>query len=90
MVAAMVVVFMITMTTTIMMKMMMNVVMTVVLMVTFLMMRWWGDADDGKGDYIYDKLLMVITIIIAVEFDLHICNSADHDDWGGGWSVVLK
>ena len=27
---------------------------------------------------------------MAVELDLYIGNSADHDDCGGGWSVALN
>jgi len=69
MVAAMVVVLMITMTTT----MMRNVVMTVLLVVTF----WWCDGDgdiddDSKGEYTYDKMLMVRKMIIAVEFHRYV------------------
>jgi hypothetical protein len=46
------------------------------------------DDNDGKVDYTYDILEMVKAMIIAVQFDLYVGDSAEHDDWGGGWSVA--
>ena len=46
----------------------------------------WGcdddgdDGDDGNGDCIFDEMVMVMMLIIAMAFDRYVSDSVDHDD----------
>jgi hypothetical protein len=82
----------------IMIMMMMKVVKTELFVSTFVVMRWWlwlwlwwcdADCDYGNDDYFYEKVVIVRTMIIAVEIDQEFDSIADHDDCVGSWSVAL-
>jgi hypothetical protein len=74
------------------------VVMSTKMIMKWCRMQWWwwwrlwwcdGDGDVGKGEYAYDKVVMLRKMMIAVEFDQYVGESVfdEDNDVTGVWSV---